>query len=128
MYPEDLKYIMEHMWIRIVGKEAIIGITHFAQESLGEIVFVDLPQLGDVFTAGDVICNVESAKSISEVFTPLAGKVIAVNEELIDSPTLVNSDPYAKGWMVKLEAEETNSENFITAAEYERYVNDLENK
>ncbi len=106
MYPEDLKYTAEHEWVRPVGDgdDAVlrVGITAYAQEALGDIVFVTLPAAGAELTAGAAVGEVESTKSVSDVYAPLAGTVTAVNEALEGSPELVNSDPYGEGWMFDL--------------------------
>ncbi|HVM27591.1 MAG TPA: glycine cleavage system protein GcvH [Mycobacteriales bacterium] len=106
MYPEDLKYTAEHEWVRPVGEgdDAVlrVGITAYAQEALGDIVFVTLPTAGAELTAGAAVGEVESTKSVSDVYAPLAGTVTAVNEALESSPELVNSDPYGEGWMFDL--------------------------
>ena len=104
MIPEDLRYSTDHEWVRS-GAEGVvrIGITDYAQGALGDIVYVQLPGVGDTITAGDSVGEVESTKSVSEIFTPLAGTVVAVNEALDAAPELVNSDPYGDGWMFELE-------------------------
>ena len=102
-FPENLKYTKDHEWVKLDGSNATIGITEFAQEELGEIVFVELPSVGREYKAGDTLCVVESTKAASDVYAPIAGKVVAVNEALNDSPDLVNSSPYKEGWMVKFE-------------------------
>ena len=106
MYPDDLKYTAEHEWVRAVGEggDAVlrIGITSYAQEALGDIVFVTLPAVGADLAAGQAVGEVESTKSVSDVYAPLAGTVTAVNEQLETSPELVNSDPYGEGWMFEL--------------------------
>jgi glycine cleavage system H protein len=100
--PSDLKYTAEHEWVRVVGDHVRIGITDYAQEALGDIVFVTLPTVGTEVTLGQTFGEVESTKSVSDIFAPLAGVVTARNEELDAHPELVNSDPYGEGWMVEL--------------------------
>ncbi|MHB1324394.1 MAG: glycine cleavage system protein GcvH [Coriobacteriia bacterium] len=102
MYPKELKYDREHEWIRTEGDVATMGISHFAQDQLGEVVYVDLPSVGDTITAGDAFGEVESVKSVSELFTPVSGEVVEVNETLADAPESVNEDPYGDGWMIKV--------------------------
>ncbi|MCS6874931.1 MAG: glycine cleavage system protein GcvH [Pyrinomonadaceae bacterium] len=122
--PENLRYSKDHEWVLIDGEIAIIGITDHAQNSLGDIVYVDLPKVGDHFNAHDACGSVESVKAVSEVFTPVSGEVIEVNETLNDSPEVVNKDPYGAAWMVKLkikDAAEINS--LMTAEEYREYLN-----
>lgn len=101
-YPEDLQYHPEHDWARIEGAEAVFGITWYAQDALGEVVFADLPELGATVTAGESYAEVESVKAVSDVIAPLSGEVIAINEDLEDSPENINEDPYGGGWLVKV--------------------------
>jgi len=101
-YPDDLKYHPEHDWARIDGEEAVFGITWYAQDSLGELVFFDPPEVGSQVTKDTAYAEVESVKAVSDVFAPLSGEIIEVNEALGDSPEHVNSDPYGEGWMVKV--------------------------
>ncbi len=101
-YPEDLKYHPEHDWARIDGDEATFGITWYAQDSLGEVVFFEAPKVGATITKDESYTEVESVKAVSEVIAPLSGEVIAVNEELADSPETINEDPYGAGWLVKV--------------------------
>ena len=101
-YPEDLKYHPEHDWARIDGEEAVFGITWYAQDSLGEVVFFDPPEVGAMVSKDSAYAEVESVKAVSDVFAPLSGEIIEVNEALADSPEAVNADPYGDGWMVKI--------------------------
>ena len=105
MNPTDLKYTAEHEWVRVVGDHVRIGITDYAQEALGDIVFVTLPTVGTEVASGQPFGEVESTKSVSDIFAPLAGSITARNEELDAHPELVNSDPYGEGWMVELAPE-----------------------
>ncbi|AUI60913.1 MULTISPECIES: glycine cleavage system protein GcvH [Amycolatopsis] len=100
--PQDLKYTKEHEWLNVVDGVATVGITAFAAESLGDIVFVQLPSVGDTVTAGEVFGEVESTKSVSELYAPVDGEVVEVNEATTDTPELINSDPYAEGWLLKV--------------------------
>lgn len=100
--PESLRYTNEHVWARMDGEEAVIGISDFAQDQLGEIAFVDLPEPGSRFEAGADFGTVESLKSVNQLFMPVAGEVLAVNEELEGTPTLVNVSPYEQGWMIRV--------------------------
>ncbi|MFC3453879.1 glycine cleavage system protein GcvH [Amycolatopsis speibonae] len=100
--PQDLKYTKEHEWLNVVDGVATVGITAFAAESLGDIVFVQLPSVGDTVTAGEVFGEVESTKSVSELYAPVDGEVVEVNEATTDTPEIVNSDPYAEGWLLKV--------------------------
>lgn len=101
-YPEDLKYHPEHDWARIDGDEATFGITWFAQDQLGEVVFFEQPSVGDSVSAGESYAEVESVKAVSDVFAPLSGEISAVNEALTDSPQQINADPYGDGWLVRV--------------------------
>jgi len=103
--PSDLQYTKEHEWVRIEGNTAYIGITDFAQKELGDIVYVDVTTLGESVATDDVFGSVEAVKTVSDLFMPVAGKVLATNPELDVNPELVNKDPYGKGWMIKIELE-----------------------
>jgi glycine cleavage system H protein len=100
--PDGLHYTTEHEWLRLEGAEAVIGITDFAQESLGDVVFVELPPTGMVLTAGQTFGVVESNKSVSDLFAPIGGRVVAVNDALKDKPEAINHDPYGAGWMIRI--------------------------
>lgn len=101
-FPAELKYTKDHEWVRIDGDVAVVGITDFAQSELGDIVFVDITSLGDVVEANAVFGTVEAVKTVSDLFMPVAGEVVEVNEALNDDPELVNTDPYGNGWMIKI--------------------------
>jgi glycine cleavage system H protein len=101
-YPDDLKYHPEHDWARIDGDEATFGVTWYAQDSLGEIVFFDPPEVGSTVSKDEAYAEVESVKAVSDVFAPMSGEITAVNDSLADSPEKVNEDPYGEGWMVKV--------------------------
>ncbi|GAV23357.1 glycine cleavage system protein GcvH [Carboxydothermus pertinax] len=121
--PKDLKYSREHEWIKVDGNIGIVGITDFAQKSLGDIVFIELPGVGDEITAGDTFGVVESVKAASDLYAPVSGKVLEVNEEVIDSPQLVNEDPYGKGWMIKVEiSNEAELEELLSPEDYEKLL------
>ncbi|RMF60642.1 MAG: glycine cleavage system protein GcvH [Bacteroidetes bacterium] len=104
-FPSDLRYSKDHEWLRILddGKTARVGITDFAQQELGDIVYVELPAPGDAFEAGEEFGTVEAVKTVSELYMPVSGTVTAVNEDLVDAPERVNEDPYGQGWMVEIE-------------------------
>ncbi|HEY3376677.1 MAG TPA: glycine cleavage system protein GcvH [Armatimonadota bacterium] len=120
MNPDNLKYTETHQWVRVEGNVAVVGITSYAQEQLGEIVYLDLPQVGDDVTTGEVMGSVESVKSISDVYTPISGKVVEVNEPLMDEPGKINADPYGDAWMVKVEmANPAEAEGLLSAADYQ---------
>jgi glycine cleavage system H protein len=121
--PEDLHYSKDHEWVRVDGDQAIIGITDYAQNSLGDVVYVELPKAGDEFAANESFGSVESVKAVSEVFTPIAGSVVTINEALADEPETVNSDPYGAGWMIRLKmANPGEVDSLLTAAEYEDFT------
>lgn len=126
MYPDDLRYTPEHEWVRNPGEEegsVRIGITNFAQEQLGDIVYVQLPAVGDELTAGEVCGELESTKSVSELFAPVTGSVVARNDELDAAPEQVNADPYGAGWMFEVvPADETVLEQLLSADEYRTQV------
>src|SRR3954447_25311286 len=102
-YPEDLKYHPEHDWARIDGDEAVLGITWFAQDALGEVVFFDPPEVGKTIAKDDAYAEVESVKAVSDVIAPLSGEIVAVNEALKDAPEQINEDPYSEGWLVRVQ-------------------------
>ena len=105
-YPEDLKYHPDHDWARVEGGEAVFGITWYAQDALGEVVFFDPPEVGAAVSAGQPYAEVESVKAVSDVFAPLSGEITAVNQELVESPERINEDPYGEGWLVKVKLSE----------------------
>ncbi len=117
--PSDLKYTKEHEWVREVSPNSYqIGITDFAQGALGDIVYIQLPKLGEKVSAGSVCGEVESTKSVSEIYSPLTGVITAVNPDLDKTPELINQDPYAKGWIAQIEITEVATD-LLTASEYE---------
>lgn len=117
-YPSEYLYSKEHEWFRIEGDSCTMGITHFAQDELGEVVFVELPEVGKSFAAGDEIGTIESVKAVSEIYTALAGEVVAVNEALADAPETVNEDPHGAGWLVKLKLASQETGELMSAEEY----------
>lgn len=120
MYPDSLKYSESHVWVRQEGNVAILGITSYAQEQLGEVVYLELPQTDDELAAGDRMGSVESVKSISDLYSPVSGKVVAVNEELLDEPGKINADPYEAGWLVKIEmSTPADVDALLSAADYQ---------
>ena len=121
--PEDLHYSKDHEWVRVEGDVAIVGITDYAQISLGDVVYVELPKNGETFAANESFGSVESVKAVSEVFSPVSGSVVQVNESLNDEPEKVNSDPYGEGWMIRLKMENPGEvDSLLTAAEYEDFT------
>lgn len=121
--PNELKYSKEHEWVKVEGNVATIGITEYAQSELGDIVFVELPETDDEINEGDTFGSVESVKTVSELYAPISGKVVEVNEELEDSPEFVNESPYEKAWMVKVEiSDESQIEALLTAEKYSEMI------
>jgi glycine cleavage system H protein len=120
--PEGLFYHPEHTWARIEGKEAVVGITDFAQEELGDIIFVELPEMGKKLKAGEVFGTVESSKSVSELYCPLDGEVTAVNTRLEDSPEKINDDPYGEGWIVRVRLTGTPAASLLDAVRYAAHI------
>ena len=116
--PKELKYAKTHEWIREEDGLYVLGITDFAQDALGSLVFVNLPEVDDEFEAGDAFCDVESVKAVSDIMTPITGRVVEINEELLDSPELLNEDPYG-AWIAKFEGE--IEEELMDADEYEEF-------
>jgi glycine cleavage system H protein len=123
MIPADLRYHQEHEWVRINGTQATVGISHFAQDALGDIVFIELPKQGLSVKAGQQIGEVESTKTTSTIYTPVSGTIAKVNPELASHPEIVNSDPYGKGWMAVIELSTPGEvEKLMTAAQYEAFL------
>ena len=123
MYPEALKYTKEHEWVKVTGNVATIGITHHAQDQLGDIVYVDLPTVGAEIKQNAEFGVVESVKSVSSLFAPISGKVAEINEELNNAPQLINQDPYDKAWIMKIEITiPTELDNLLSAADYKQFV------
>jgi glycine cleavage system H protein len=127
--PKELKYTMEHEWAGQEGREVTIGITSHAQEELGDIVFLELPAVGTEVEKGKTFGVVESVKAVSDLYSPVSGKVVRVNEVLLDTPEAVNADPYGKGWMIVVELSgEGALEGLLSAANYEAYVREEKGK
>lgn len=122
--PENLRYSKDHEWVSVDGDNATIGITDYAQQQLGDVVYVELPKAGETFSEHEAFGSVESVKAVSEIFTPISGEVTEVNDGLNDTPEVVNSDPYEGGWMVKLKMSNPGeTDALLSAAEYEEYLN-----
>lgn len=121
--PENLRYSKDHEWVGVDGDVASIGITDHAQHSLGDVVYIDMPRVGDTFGAHEAFGSVESVKAVSEIFTPVAGEVVEVNDSINDAPEAVNNDPYGAGWMVKVKmANPGEADAMLSAVEYEEYL------
>lgn len=124
-FPENLKYTPEHEWIRVEGNEAYIGITDYAQQQLGDVVFVDIPTVGETVEANEVFGTVEVVKTISDLFLPVSGEVLEQNELLEERPELVNQDPYGEGWMVKIKPTNINDvAHLLDAAAYQALIHE----
>lgn len=120
---ENLHYSKDHEWVLVEGDVATIGITDYAQEQLGDVVYIELPSIGDAFGSHETIGSVESVKAVSEIFTPVSGEVIETNEDLNDSPEVVNSDPYGDAWFIKVKMENAGEiDKLLSAEEYEEYL------
>ena len=124
-FPSELKYTKEHVWVKVNGNTAKIGITDYAQEQLGDIVFVDIPSEGETLAAGDTFGTIEVVKTISDLFLPVAGEVLEQNEALADQPELVNKDPYGEGWLIKIKpAADADFDALLDAEAYKALVNE----
>jgi len=123
MYPEDLKYHKEHTWVRVSGKKATIGITDYAQDALGDIVYIDLPETDTTIEANSELTEIESTKATSSVISPVSGVVTEVNDDLSESPEIINEEPYGKGWIAVIEIYDTSEvDDLMEAADYAKYV------
>ncbi len=123
MNPDDVRYHKEHTWVRVSGKKGTIGITDYAQDALGDIVYVDLPEIDEDVDANSEISEIESAKATSAVISPVGGKIVKVNEDLSESPEVINEDPYGKGWIAVIEIDNPSEvDDLMDATEYEKYV------
>lgn len=121
--PEDLKYTTEHEWVRLDGDIATFGITDYAQDQLGDIVFVELPEEGETIEKGDTFGVVESTKSVSDLYVPLSGKVLESNDPLLDSPEIINEDPYGEGWMIRVKiSNNAEVQDLLDAKAYQKQI------
>jgi glycine cleavage system H protein len=122
MTPEDSKYAKSHEYVHMEGQVGTVGITDYAQKELGDVVFVELPQVGTQLEAGDELGSIESVKAVSELFAPVSGEVVEINEALAEKPELVNTDPYGDGWMIRVRVSDaTELDDLMNAEEYEEY-------
>lgn len=127
MVPEDLKYHKEHMWIKISGKKATIGMTDYAQKSLGDIVYIDLPETDMSIQANTEFAEVESTKTTSTLISPLSGTIMSVNEDLSESPEIINEEPYGKGWIAVIEIEDKSEcDDLMDSSDYEKHIEENE--
>ncbi len=122
-YPEDLYYSQEHNWVRLTGNRGTVGITDFAQQEMGEILYTELPDEGLQIEQGDILGTLESSKTVAELFSPVSGEVISINKDLEEEPSLVNDDPYGKGWLMVLELDDPSElQELFSAVEYEDFL------
>jgi glycine cleavage system H protein len=122
-YPSDLRYDKEHEWIRVEGDVAVVGISDFAQDQLGEVVYVDLPAVGDTVNVGETFGEVESVKSVSELFSPVTGEIVKVNADLGGAPEAINEDPYGAGWMIEVRLADTSElDGLMSSDDYQAFV------
>jgi glycine cleavage system H protein len=129
MNPDDIKYHREHAWVRVEGKRATIGISDYAQQQLGDIVYVDLPEIDTEVDADSELSEIESTKATSPVVSPVSGTIVEVNEDLADSPEIINEDPYGNGWLVVLDLNDASELNdLMSKAEYEKFLKEEEGK
>lgn len=127
--PENLYYTKEHIWVKIENDVATIGITDYGQHQLGDVVFIDLPELDREVESGEVIASVESVKAVSEIYSPVTGKIISVNEDLANDPSVINSDPYGDGWIADIQMKDlTEIEDLMTTEDYKAYLEELESE
>ena len=125
MNPDDVKYHKEHTWVKLSGKKGTIGITDYAQDALGDIVYIDLPELDATVEANSEMSEIESTKATSSVISPVSGKIIKVNDDLAESPEVINEDPYGKGWIAVVEIENpSESDDLMDSSDYEKYVDE----
>jgi glycine cleavage system H protein len=125
-FPKDLKYTKDHEWARISGKTVVVGVTSHAQEALGDVVYVELPKVGATLAAGAAFGVIESTKAVSELFAPVSGRVVKVNDALSDNPSTVNTDPYQAGWIVEVELSDTKQlDGLMDAGAYEKLLAEL---
>ena len=121
--PKDLRYTQEHEWLKVDGTKGVIGITHFAQDQLGDVVFVEVPAVGTELEKENTFGVVESVKTVSDLYAPVSGKVVAVNKDLEANPELVNQDSYGKGWMIEIElSDASQTDGLLSAADYEAFI------
>ncbi len=127
-YPDDRRYSRSHEWVKLDGDVATVGITDHAQKELGEVVFVDLPEVGELFDAGQEIGTIESVKAVSELFVPVAGEVVEINKVLADEPGAVNEDPHGDGWIVKVKVSSDLDKSLLNALDYEKFIEEESKK
>jgi len=127
MYPDDFYYTQDHEWIKMEGETGTVGITDFAQKQLGDVVYVELPKVGTQLEFHQSMGVIESVKAVSDVYSPVAGEVTEVNQELNDSPELVNENPHKKGWIIRIKVKDlADLQKLMSAADYEKFIEDIE--
>lgn len=127
MYPDDFYYSQDHEWIKVKGEKALVGITDFAQKQLGDVVYVELPKIGTQLEFHQPLGVIESVKAVSDLYSPVSGEVLEANEELNNSPELVNEDPHGKGWIIRLKVkDESELQKLMSAVEYEKFLEGIE--
>ena len=127
MYPEEYYYTKDHEWIKIENDEAVVGITDFAQKQLGDVVYVELPEIGATFEFHQSLGVIESVKAVSDIYSPISGEVVAINADLDESPEMVNEDPHGNGWIIRLTLKDGSEvEKLMSVTEYEKYLEGLE--
>ncbi len=123
MYPSEFRYSREHEWVKIEDDICVLGITEFAQSELGEVVFVEMPEIGHMFDAGDELGTIESVKAVAEVYTPVAGEIVEINDTLREDPQLVNEDPHGDGWLVKIRfSASSDLADLMNSEAYEAFI------
>lgn len=129
-YPDDLYYSKEHLWVRVTANRGVIGITDYAQQEMGEIIYVELPTEGSPIEQNDIFGSLESSKTVAELYSPVSGEILSVNRDLEEEPSMINDDPYGKGWLIAVELDDpTELEELLSASEYEDYLEKkMENK
>lgn len=122
-YPDDLYYSKEHLWVRVAGNRGTVGITDFAQQEMGEIIYVELPTEGSPIEQNEVFGSLESSKTVAELYSPVSGEIISINKDLDEEPSMINDDPYGKGWLISVEFDDpTELEELLSASEYEDFL------
>lgn len=122
-YPDDLYYSKEHLWVRVTGNRGTVGITDFAQQEMGEIIYVELPTEGSPIEQNEVFGSLESSKTVAELYSPVSGEIISINKDLDEEPSMINDDPYGKGWLISVELDDpTELEELLSASEYEDFL------
>lgn len=122
-YPDDLYYSKEHLWVRVTGNRGTVGITDFAQQEMGEIIYVELPSEGSPIEQNEVFGSLESSKTVAELYSPISGEIISINKDLDEEPSMINDDPYGKGWLISVELDDPSElEELLSASEYEDFL------